>query len=72
MLESYANNSPIFSQREIFGTDVYTVVNQFTKKVLISENMVKYKFNENYDTKLKKFKENVIGFSRTIIKFQLG
>ena len=63
VLESYANNSPIFSQREIFGTDVYTVVNQFTKKVLISENMVKYKFNENYDTKLKKFKENVIGLS---------
>ena len=72
MLESYANNSPIFSQREIFGTDVYTVVNQFTKKVLISENMVKYKFNENYDTKLKKFKENVIGFNKTIIKFQLS
>ena len=41
VLESYANNSTIFSQREIFGTDVYTVVNQFTKKVLISENMVK-------------------------------
>ena len=41
VLESYENNSPIFSQREIFGTDVYTVVNQFTKKVLISENMVK-------------------------------
>lgn len=41
VLESYANNSPIFAQREIFGTDVYSVVNQFTKKVLISENMVK-------------------------------
>ena len=66
MLESYANNSTIFSQREIFGTDVYTVVNQFTKKVLISENMVKYKFNENYDEKQHKFKENVIGFNKTI------
>ena len=66
VLESYANNSTIFSQREIFGTDVYTVVNQFTKKVLISENMVKYKFNENYDEKQHKFKENVIGFNKTI------
>ena len=42
------------------------MVNQFTKKVLISENMVKYKFNENYDEKQHKFKENVIGFNKTI------
>ena len=41
VLESNASNSPIFSQREIFGVDVYSVVNQFTKKVLISENVVK-------------------------------
>ena len=42
VLESNASNAPIFSQREIFGTDVFTVVNQFTKKVLISENVVKH------------------------------
>lgn len=41
VLESNANNSTIFMQREIVGTDVYTVVNQFVKKVLISENVVK-------------------------------
>lgn len=41
VLESNANNAPIFAQREIFGVDVYSVVNLFTKKVLISENMVK-------------------------------
>ena len=41
MLESNANNAPIFNQREIFGVDVFSVVNQFTKKVLISENVVK-------------------------------
>ena len=72
VLESNANNSPIFAQREIFGVDVYTVVKQFTKKVLISENVVKFKFNEHYDTKLKKYKENVLGFMKTIIKFQLS
>lgn len=49
VLESNANNAPIFSQREILGVDVFSVVNHFTKKVLISENMVKYKFNEHWD-----------------------
>lgn len=63
VLESNANNATIFAQREIFGVDVFSVVNQFTKKVLISENVVKYKFNENWDPKLKKYKENVIGFN---------
>ena len=41
VLESNANNATIFAQREIFGVDVFSVVNQFTKKVLISENVVK-------------------------------
>lgn len=72
VLESNSNNSGIFEQREIFGVDVFTVINQFTKKVLISENMVKYKFNENWDTKQHKYKENVIGFNKTIIKYQLN
>ena len=72
VLESYANNSLLFEQREIFGTDTYSVINLFVKKVLISENMVKYKFNEHYDAKLKKYKENIIGFNKTIIKYQLN
>ena len=63
VLESNASNSPIFSQREIFGVDVYSVVNQFTKKVLISENVVKYKFNHIWDEKQHKYKENIIGFN---------
>lgn len=63
VLESNANNAPIFSQREIFGVDVFSVVNQFTKKVLISENVVKYKFNEHWDEKQHKYRENVIGFN---------
>jgi hypothetical protein len=41
VLESNASNSPIFAQREVFGVDLFTVVNMFTKRVLISDNMVK-------------------------------
>ena len=47
VLESNSNNTTIFDQREILGFDVFTVINQFTKKILISESMAKYKFNEN-------------------------
>lgn len=59
--ESNSNNNPIFDQREIFGTDLYSVIDAFTKKVLISENIVKYKFNEN-----------IIGFNKVVIQFQLN
>lgn len=72
VLESNANNAPIFAQREIFGVDVQTVVHLFTRKVLISENVIKYRFNEHWDAKLKKYKENIVGFNKTIIKFQLS
>lgn len=71
ILESNANNGPIFGQREIFGTDISDVIRSFTRRVLISENMVKYLFSENYDPKTKQYKENVIGFNKVIIKFQL-
>ena len=67
VLESKSHNNPIFDQRDILGVDEYTVINQFLRKVLISENIVKYKFNEHYDPKTKKFKENVVGFNKTII-----
>lgn len=33
--------------------------------------MVKYKFNAIWDSKQKKYKENIIGFNKTIIKYQL-
>ena len=69
--ESYSNNSPIFEQQEIFGVDVYSVVHSFVRRVLISENVVKYKFNAIWDAKQKKYKENIIGFNKTIIKYQL-
>ena len=63
VLESKSHNSPIFDQRNILGNDEYNVIRQFLHKVLISENVVKYKFTENYDTKHGKFKENIVGLN---------
>lgn len=64
VLESNANNSTIFEQREIFGVDLYSVITQFTKVVLISENCAKYKFNEHWDPRQKKYSENVVGLTK--------
>ena len=61
----------MFEQRDILGDDEYSVIHQFLHKVLISENVVKYRFNEHWDPKQKKFKENIVGFNKTIIKYQL-
>ncbi len=63
VLESKSHNGAIFDQRDILGVDEYTVISQFLKKVLISENIVKYKFSENWDPKAKKYKENIIGLN---------
>lgn len=71
VLESKSHNSMIYDQRDILGNDIYTIIDLFMKKVLISENMVKFKFTEKKDSETKKFKENVIGFIKTIIKFQI-
>ena len=72
VMDNYSHNSVMYSQREIFGYDVYSVIDQFTKHVIISENMVKYKFNEHWNPKLNKYDESITGFNKTIIKFQLG
>lgn len=61
VLESNSTNSPIFAQREIYGIDVSNVISNFTKRVVISENMVKYKINAN-----------IVGFNKTILKFQIS
>lgn len=70
--ESCSINGPIFEKRNIFGSDSSVVINHFTRKVLISENMVKFSFPENYDEKIGKYKENIPGFTKTIIKYQLN
>ena len=49
VLDASAHNSTIFEQREIFGVDKYSVIDKFVRKVIISENMVKYLFNEHWD-----------------------
>lgn len=60
ILESLVNNQKMFDQREIFGVDPFTVINDFTKRVLISENMFKYEFGGN-----------ILGFNRTVTTFQI-
>ena len=69
--ENNSNNSPIYSQREIFGTDLYSVINSFTRRVLISENMVKYRFGSHWNPTKKKYDENIVGMNKAIIKYQL-
>lgn len=64
--ENNSNNAPIYGQREIFGIDKYSVINRFTKRVLISENMVKYSFSGNWNPTKKKYDENIVGFNKTI------
>lgn len=71
VMDNRVHNVRIYDQRNIMGTDDYQVMKYFLRKVIISENMVKYKFNSTYDVKQKKYKENVIGFNKTIIKYQL-
>ena len=69
--ENNSNNSPIYAQREIFGTDLFSVINAFTRRVLISENIVKYKFNAHWNPVKKKYDENIVGLNKTVIKYQL-
>lgn len=63
VLESYSINTAVFDKRGISGIDIFGVINLFTKKVIISENMVKFSFPENWDEKLQKYKENIPGLT---------
>jgi len=71
VMENKSNNDKMYAQREILGIDEFSVIHRFTRVVLISENLVKFKFNENWDENAKKYKENITGFIKTIIKYQL-
>lgn len=62
-VECNSNNQLMFAQREIFGDDLYTVIDDLTKRVLIAENMFKYTLGKT---------ANVIGFNKVIIRFQLN
>lgn len=72
VLESKAHNPSMYDQREIFGTDEATLMGELTQKVLIVNNIFKLMFPCKWDEKQGKFKENVIGFLKTVLKFQLG
>ena len=71
VIDSNFHNEKIFRQREIFGDDPGLLIEKFVKKQLIAENIVKYKFNKNWDPKKKKYDENPIGLNKTIMKYQL-
>ena len=71
VVDSDYHNHKILEQRDIFGEDIATVIERFIKKQLISENIVKYKFNRTWDPKKGKYEENIIGFNKTVIGFQL-
>ena len=71
VVDSCFHNEKIFRQREIFGDDPGLLIEKFVKKQLIAENIVKYKFNKNWDPKKKKYDENPIGLNKTIMKYQL-
>lgn len=64
--ESKSHNVIIFNQKEFLGYDVYSLIKKFVRKILISENIVKYLFPENYNSKTKKYDESIVGFNKTI------
>lgn len=66
VIESTTINSVIFERRMIDGYDTFVIVRNFLKNVIISENMAKFSFPENWDEKLQKYKENIPGFLKTI------
>lgn len=72
VLESKAHNPAMYEQRDIFGNDEAILINRLVKKVLISDNIFKFKFPEKWDKKNTKFSENIVGFLKTILKFQLN
>lgn len=72
VLESKAQNPGMYEQRDIFGNDEAILINKLVKKVLISDNIFKFKFPEEWDKKGYKFKENIVGFLKVILKFQLN
>nr|DAK52819.1 MAG TPA: hypothetical protein [Caudoviricetes sp.] len=69
--ENEVNNSKMYDQRAIFGDDLVNVINYFVKKILIADTMMKYKFNEVWDKTTKSYKENIVGFNKTVVKYQL-
>lgn len=61
VMESQANNSIIFDQKEIMGKDINWVIRNFTRSMIIGSIIFKYRFDLS-----------IIGFNKTVIKLQLS
>lgn len=72
VLESKAHNPLMYDKREIFGNDESTLITSLVSYIIITNNLFKLKFPDKWDKKQNKFKENVVGFLKTVLKFQLG
>ena len=62
-MENKSNNERIYQLREILGVDEFSVTHKFIRVHLISENIVKFKFNEIWNPEKKKFNENITGLN---------
>ena len=71
VVESEYHNKLMFRHHEILGDDVSLVIEKFVKNRLITDNMIKYKFNKELIVSTGKYRENIIGFNKAVIKFQL-
>lgn len=71
VIDAQARNKPIYSRNEIFGHDDMTLIDRYLKYELIGENFFKFKFSESIDPKTGRYRENVLGLIKTIIKIQL-
>lgn len=71
VIDGQARNKPIYFKNEIFGHDDMTLVDRYLKYELIGENFFKFKFSESIDPKTGRYRENVLGLIKTIIKIQL-
>lgn len=68
---SYKSNNMMFSQREIFGTTIPTVVNDLVRHMFIENNIIKYAFTETWDKKFQRYKETVVGLNHGTMQRQL-
>ena len=69
--DSAYHNEKTFEQREILGDDPVLLAERFVKTQIIVDNMLKFRFNKIWDPKNKKYKENPLGLTKTIINQQL-
>lgn len=64
--ESKSHNAIIFNQKEFLGFDLYGLIKKFVRKILISENIVKYLFPENFNERTKKYDESIVGLTLNV------